>query len=256
MVVAAVVCFGADRGCALVDLDRLSERQIVDVKELITRLSPFITAREQEGTLPTLTFESLYARLGKKDRTILSVFRHLPAKKIGVKIPFRGMATGGKGMILVKGQIVKAKDRPEAKEIAPQYLPIIVYDYYQVMMGDMEKSIGRRLYVESGYRSSAHQLYLFIFYLKNHGYSIRETVKYVALPGYSEHGDPRHQAIDFINEKGINGEDDPKEFEDLPEYRWLVKNAGKYGFELSYPKDSKDGLTYEPWHWRFTKNIP
>ena len=40
--------------------------------------------------------------------------------------------------------------------------------------------------------------------LKNHSYSIRETAKFVALPGYSEHGDPNHQAIDFINENGVN----------------------------------------------------
>ena len=114
----------------------------------------------------------------------------------------------------------------------------------------MQKDIGKRLYVESGYRSSAYQLYLFVSYLKNHSYSIKETAKFVALPGYSEHGDPQHQAIDFINENGIN-QDRPKEFENLPEYQWLLANAGKFGFVLSYPRNSKEGITFEPWHWRY-----
>ncbi len=83
-------------------------------------------------------------------------------------------------------------------------------------------------------------------------YSIRETVKYVALPGFSEHGAPSHQALDFINPDGINGEDNPAEFEALPEYAWLVKNAKRFGFTLSYPKAAAGtGITYEPWHWRW-----
>jgi len=94
-------------------------------------------------------------------------------------------------------------------------------------------------------------LYLLVYYLQNHDYSIRETTKFVALPGYSEHGAPKFQAVDFINADGINGENNPQEFEDLPEYRWLVKNARRFGFVLSYPKKSGTGITYEPWHWRY-----
>jgi D-alanyl-D-alanine carboxypeptidase len=105
--------------------------------------------------------------------------------------------------------------------------------------------------VESAYRSSAYQLYLFVYYLSNHDYSIRETAKWVALPGYSEHGDPEHLALDFINANGINGEYNTPEFEALPEYQWLLQNAASFGFSLSYPKTQNTGITYEPWHWRY-----
>lgn len=27
--------------------------------------------------------------------------------------------------------------------------------------------------------------------------------------------------------------------------------AGRYHFELSFPKDNLQGIMYEPWHWRF-----
>ncbi|MFH0986313.1 MAG: D-alanyl-D-alanine carboxypeptidase family protein [Candidatus Omnitrophota bacterium] len=135
--------------------------------------------------------------------------------------------------------------------LPPQFLPPEVFKTYQFMMSSMENETGKRLFVESGYRSSAYQLYLFIYYLSNHDYSIRETAKWVALPGYSEHGAPDHQALDFINGDGINGENNAAEFEALTEYRWLLKNAGKFGFVLSYPKDAGVGITYEPWHWRY-----
>ena len=115
----------------------------------------------------------------------------------------------------------------------------------------MEKDLSKRLYIESGYRSSAYQLYLFIYYLQNHKYSIRETVKFVALPGFSEHGSVKHQAIDFISVDGVNGEEDAKLFEALEEYRWLLANAGKYGFLLSYPRNNPTGISFEPWHWHF-----
>ena len=97
--------------------------------------------------------------------------------------------------------------------------------------------------------------YLFVFYLSNHDYSIRETVKFVALPGYSEHGAPKCQAIDFINAEGINGEENAADFENLEENKWLLANARRFGFVLSYPKNAPSGITYEPWHWHYEAQL-
>lgn len=182
------------------------------------KLEPLIQERQKRENLSTLTFEELYAPLNRQQKKFLKKFQNLDAKKLGVKIPFRGFATGKERLTVIKGQKVKVKDKEELRELPPQFLPPPVYTQYLKMMKAMQKDIGVRLYIESGYRSSAYQLYLFVYYLQNHDYSIRETVKFVALPGYSEHGSPQHQAIDFINKDGINGEDNPKEFEDLKEY--------------------------------------
>jgi len=57
--------------------------------------------------------------------------------------------------------------------------------------------------------------------------------------------------IDFINEKGINGEVNPEDFEVLPEYAWLTANAAQFHFYLSYPKNHPTGIAFEPWHWHF-----
>jgi len=241
---------------AELNVDRLPETDIQRVMDLIEKLAPLIKERDEQQNLSTLTFSELYAPLNKEERKFLKSFQKLDGKKLGVKIPYRGIATGKEELYVVKWQkMTVTKDgKTEEKILPPQFVPPNVYEQYLSMMMAMEKDIGKRLLIESCYRSSAYQLYLFIYYLKNHDYSIRETVKFVALPGYSEHGSPAHQAIDFINAEGINGEDNPQEFEDLEENQWLLKNAGAFDFVLSYPKDAGSGITYEPWHWRYERD--
>jgi len=245
---------------AELNVEKLSDTDITMVKGLIKTLEPLILERDKRQDLAKLTFAELYAPLNAEQKTFLKQFEKLDAKALGVKIPFRQIATGKEELTTIIRQKVKVRDHKkegttkDVRELSPQFLPPNVYRQYKKMMAAMEKDIGRRLLVESGYRSSAYQLYLFVFYLKNHDYSIRETTRWVALPGYSEHGAPEFQAIDFINTDGINGEDNPAEFEALAEYDWLVKNAGRFGFVLSYPKDAGQGITYEPWHWRFEAN--
>jgi len=41
------------------------------------------------------------------------------------------------------------------------------------------------------------------------------------------------------------------EFEKTRAFRWLSKNAGRFGFVLSYPAGNPHGYEYEPWHWCF-----
>ena len=235
------------------DLNTLPRKDIMMVKTVLKKLKPLIKEREADSTLATLTFDELYAPLNEKESRFLRDFQGLDAKALNVRIPFRGIATGKEPLTKISGQRVRYINiqNGASRELGVQYLPENVYEKYNEMMAAMQKDIGKRLLIESGYRSSAYQLYLFVFYLKNHKYSIRETVKFVALPGYSEHGAPAHQAVDFINVSGINGEYNMKEFEDLPEYHWLLAHAGEFGFVLSYPKTDQSGITFEPWHWRF-----
>ncbi len=243
------------------DLDGLSTEDIQMTRQIISKLQPVIRERDSEESLATLTFKDLDAPLTKQEKKFLKQFRNLSRKETGIKIPWRGLSTGENDLIAIKGQRVKDKVRVRKegkletvivdRTLPPQYLPLTAYQKYFEMMAAMEKDIGKRLYVDSGYRSSAFQLYLFVYYLRNHGFSVKETVRYVTLPGYSEHGDPGHQAIDFINRDGINGDPHVEEFECLPENLWLQEHAQDFGFVLSYPRDCPDGITYEPWHWRY-----
>lgn len=233
--------------------EKLTPEHIAEVKTLIAELEPVIKDHDRKGDLSSLTFKQLESPLNSREKRFLRAFRGLKGPEIGVSIPFQGFSQGITDLMRLNEQKIRIKGK-EIK-LPPQFLSPQVYYAYQFMIRAMEHDIGKRIYVESGYRSSAYQLYLFIFYLSNHDYSIRETAKWVALPGYSEHGNPEHLALDFINGDGINGEKNPAEFEALPEYQWLLKNAGRFHFVLSYPKNAGVGITYEPWHWRYDGSV-
>lgn len=76
------------------------------------------------------------------------------------------------------------------------------------------------------------------------GQLIEEILKTNAAPGYSEHHSGR--AIDLTSSdcKPLC-----EEFEETNAFRWLTENAIAYGFTLSYPRQNKLGMIYEPWHW-------
>ena len=111
------------------------------------------------------------------------------------------------------------------------------------------KNEGLKLKVVSGYRSSHYQIQIFRRKFKDaNGQYIYPTdeqmkarLKYSAPSGYSEHH--TGLAVD------INETEDW--FKDTKEYEWLLKHAGEYGFENSFPENNSQGLGFEPWHWRY-----
>ena len=106
-------------------------------------------------------------------------------------------------------------------------------------------SVGIELKIISGYRSSKYQIEIFKCKFKDKNNPTEEEFKKrlsVSAPsGFSEHH--TGLAID------INSVED--DFAGTQEAIWLENNAPKYGFELSFPKNNKQGLSYEPWHWRY-----
>ena len=214
------------------------------LQRILEHWETWMPQKKKQGTAPLLDFEELQQGLGPEEQAFL--------RKIwGIRLPNRphlGFPEKGTLFIRIEDEGVIRNGKKE--RLDPQYLPEPVYQAYQKMMTAMEKDLEKRLRVDSGFRSPAYQLYTFLFYLPKHDHSIGKTREWVALPGYSEHGSPSKQAIDFINEQGINGEDRAEDFENLSEYGWLLAYAGQYGFELSYPRGIK-GTTFEPWHWRF-----
>ena len=112
----------------------------------------------------------------------------------------------------------------------------------------IKKDLKRSLLIISGYRSPAYQMFLFLFFLKGNDWSVEKTLKRVALPGYSEHSYPLRQGVDFGI---IKPTENPQDIVKTEEYKWLKKNAVKYRFYLSYPRNNKTGVMFEPWHWHY-----
>lgn len=116
-----------------------------------------------------------------------------------------------------------------------------VFPYLQNMITSA-KADGTNLKIISAYRSFGEQSTLKDNYTVIYGSGAN---RFSADQGYSEH--QLGTALDFTTaELGSNF----TAFEKSSAYKWLLENAYKYGFILSYPKGNTY-YQYEPWHWRF-----
>lgn len=248
MLIAAIGWF--TQGTAAPQNDgMLSENEKQTLNNILAKWETWVPQLKAEGEAPLMTFKELYAGMTEEELRFLEKVRTIdPKKDFGFQGEYLGSKIPEEGFIQIKDQWISKNGKREKIDV--QYLPGRVYEIYRQMMDAMQKDLGKKLLIESGYRSPAYQLYTFLYYTPKHNYSLSETGRWVAIPGYSEHGAPQQQAIDFINEEGINGEDNPAEFEALPEYAWLTENAGRFGFVLSYPR-AQTGITFEPWHWSY-----
>jgi D-alanyl-D-alanine carboxypeptidase len=71
----------------------------------------------------------------------------------------------------------------------------------------------------------------------------------VAPAGHSEH--TTGYAIDFAIRPSPDCPDIEGCMAALPAARWLLANAPRFGFELSFPPGNRQQVKWEPWHWRW-----
>lgn len=100
------------------------------------------------------------------------------------------------------------------------------------------------LQVISAYRSFGTQAALKSEYKTIYGSGANA---FSADQGYSEH--QLGTTIDFTT-PALGANFSASKFAQTRQYQWLLDNAYKYGFILSYPKDNAY-YVYESWQWRF-----
>jgi zinc D-Ala-D-Ala carboxypeptidase len=106
---------------------------------------------------------------------------------------------------------------------------------------------GVKLMPVSGFRSIEEQKALFDNQIERKG-GVEAAAQYSAPAGHSEHH--TGYALDITD--GNQPESDLKHsFETTNAYQWLLVNAQIYQFEQSFPKANTQGVTFEPWHWRY-----
>ncbi len=118
-------------------------------------------------------------------------------------------------------------------------------------MREEAKKDGIYLVFLSGYRSINLQNNIFYSLKSIRNQEAAERARVSAPPGYSEHstgfaidiGDATQRVTDFETD-----------FENTDAFKWLMKNAAKFHFKLSFNKDNKY-IDYEPWHWRYEGSI-
>lgn len=110
-------------------------------------------------------------------------------------------------------------------------------------MFDEAKNQGVDIRVTSAFRSFGEQAVLKSSYRILYGAGTAN--QFSAEQGYSEH--QLGTTLDIVtpeNGNTLSG------FDKTKGYAWLLDNAHRFGFILSYPKDN-EYYEYEPWHWRF-----
>jgi D-alanyl-D-alanine carboxypeptidase len=119
-------------------------------------------------------------------------------------------------------------------------------------MAAAARASGVNLAPISGFRTVEEQNYLFFEVKAQRNQVVSQRAEVSAPPGYSEHH--TGYAID-IGDGTVPSTNLQIAFENTPAFKWLEQNAARYDFELSYPRNNPQGVSYEPWHWRFIGDI-
>ncbi len=107
---------------------------------------------------------------------------------------------------------------------------------------------GVDLVVLSGYRAIALQKHLFFAVKSARNQTASERARVSAPPGFSEHA--TGFAID-LGDGSQPGTNLSQSFEQTAAFSWLKANGARYQFVLSFPQGNSQGVSYEPWHWRY-----
>lgn len=110
------------------------------------------------------------------------------------------------------------------------------------------KADGVSLTLISAFRDLETQEQLFFGVKEQRVQDATKRAEVSAPPGYSEHHTGYAVDLGDGNAPATNLE---KDFAQTAAFRWLQQNALKYSFEMSFPPDNIQGVSYEPWHWRF-----
>lgn len=116
------------------------------------------------------------------------------------------------------------------------------WPFLKVML-DTAKANGNEMQIKSAYRSFAEQKSLKSAYSITYGAGTANA--FSAEQGYSE-----HQLGTTVDLSALASAGNTAGFDKTPAFAWLVANAHRFGFVLSYPKGN-GYYVYEPWHWRF-----
>lgn len=107
---------------------------------------------------------------------------------------------------------------------------------------------GVQIRVISAFRSVALQRHLFFEVGAERNQSPEVRARVSAPPGFSEHS--TGYAVDLGD--GERPQTNlSTSFESTEAFAWLQANAARFHFQLSFPANNPQGVSYEPWHWRF-----
>jgi len=218
----------------------LSKKEIKILEGILQRF--LYKKRQSRKNIVLMDYRVFLSSLNLEERKLIKKIQNIDISKYGKKTPFYGVNPVPEDLVMVREQ--RYEDKGTLRYLPVSFLPREAYEAFKKMNKDIKRETKKSLFIRSGYRSPAYQLLFFLCNLRKNDWKIEKAMKGVALPGYSEHGYPEKQAIDFTTAE-ILGKN-KKDFSQTKECQWLKKNAAKFGFYLSFPKNNKAGVMFEP----------
>ena len=102
---------------------------------------------------------------------------------------------------------------------------------------------GVELLLVSAFRSVDYQKQIWLRKLAA-GEPVAQILRVNAAPGYSEHHTGR--ALDLTT---AGCEPLTEAFERTAAFAWLRERARDFDFAMTYPRNNRFGIAFEPWHW-------
>ncbi len=127
-----------------------------------------------------------------------------------------------------------------------QLRPAAAKSYREMVLA--ARAAGVNITTISAFRSVADQQRLFFEVKAERAQVATKRAEVSAPPNYSEHH--TGYAID-VGDGNNPAANLSQSFADTEAFKWLSANAPRYSFELSFPEKNQQGVSYEPWHWRY-----
>lgn len=110
------------------------------------------------------------------------------------------------------------------------------------------RAAGVNITTISAFRSVADQQRLFFDIKAERAQAATKRAEVSAPPNYSEHHTGYAVDLGDSNNPAANLN---QGFEQTAAFQWLSANAARYSFEISFGQNNTQGVSYEPWHWRY-----
>jgi zinc D-Ala-D-Ala carboxypeptidase len=118
---------------------------------------------------------------------------------------------------------------------------------FQLMVGAAQTA-GVNINTISAFRSVSEQQRLFFDVKAERAQAASKRAEVSAPPNYSEHH--TGYAVD-LGDNTTPAANLNESFDQTAAFKWLAANAARYSFELSFRQNNTQGVSYEPWHWRY-----
>ena len=201
---------------------------------------------------PVITLDRLRAVLDVGQRALVDQVIGLKPEDYGVATPYAGdLEPVPADLVRVAGQ--QYTEHGELRTLGEKYVPRPVFEQFTPMNDAFAgEHPGRRLLIQSCYRSPAYQVAVFVGLLvTRYDGDIGQTIRHASPPSYSQHTIGSKAAIDFKNVDGSPSAGDPGDFAATAEYAWLRQHAAAFRFHESWPPGNEFGMLAEPWHWQY-----